>query len=61
MAKDNINRGPQSQPASDVKKHSSRFVPMHVGRNTVHVDPRALKHLIDTLRARLDPESKMSN
>jgi hypothetical protein len=61
MANDNINRGPQSQPATTVKNHASPFVPMHVGKSTVQVDPRALRHLIDTLRAKVDPESKVSN
>ena len=53
MTNDNIKRGSQSVSASTGKMTTSPSVTMHVGRNTVEIDPIALKRLLDTLKARL--------
>lgn len=58
MANDNVSRDSQSEPAKTGKRNTPTSVSMHVGRNTVEVDPDALKHLIDTLRARLSARSE---
>jgi hypothetical protein len=60
MANDNKNRSQQCEPANTAE-NTSRTVPMHIGRNTVQVDPRALRHLIETLRARLYREPRVSH
>ena len=56
MANDNISRRSQSDPTTG-KRDTPSSVSTHVGRNSVEIDPNALKHLIDTLRAS-SPEEK---
>jgi len=58
MANDNISRSSQSEPPITGKGNTQASVSTHVGRNSVEIDPNALKHLIDTLRASSQPEVK---
>jgi hypothetical protein len=58
MANDKVSRNSQSEPANTDKRTTPSSVSMRVGRNTVEVDPDALKRLIDTLRARLSSRSE---
>jgi hypothetical protein len=58
MANDNIGRSSQSAPPITGKGDSPPSVSTHVGRNSVEIDPNALKHLIDTLRASSSPAEK---
>jgi hypothetical protein len=51
MANDN-------DPPMTGKRDTPPSVSTHVGRNSVEIDPNALKHLIDTLRASSPPEVK---
>ena len=58
MANDNIGRSSQSDPPMTGKRDTPPSVSTHVGRNSVEIDPNALKHLIDTLRASSPPTVK---
>ena len=61
MANHSTKRDAESMPANTVERTTSTSVSTHVGRNTVQIDARALRCLIDTLRARLHSEAKARN
>ena len=48
-----INRGPQSASEDASNESSSSIISTHIGKNAVQIDLDALRHLIDTVRARL--------
>jgi hypothetical protein len=56
MANDTVKRGHQSVEENTSKRTTS--ISAHVGQNAVQIDAIALRHLIETLRAKLTPEPK---
>jgi hypothetical protein len=58
MANDTVKRGPQNVSENTQERPLSLPVSTHVGQNTVQIDASALRHLIDTVRARLSSERK---
>ena len=61
MTNDTVKRGPQNVSENTPERPLSFPVSTHVGRETVQIDASALRHLIDTLRARLSSERKSPN
>ena len=60
MANDTVKRGHQSVEENTSEKATSSPISARVGRDTVQIDAVALRHLIETIRARLNPERKSS-
>jgi hypothetical protein len=60
MANDTVKRGHQSVEENTSEKATSLPISTHVGQNTVQIDVIALRHLIETIRARLNPERRSS-
>jgi hypothetical protein len=58
MANDSVKRGHQSVEENTSKKATAFPISTHVGQNTVQIDVSALRHLIETIRARLTHERK---
>jgi hypothetical protein len=54
----NVSLGPQSAPANTEKIGAApSTIATHVAGHKVRIDPTALRHLIDTLRAKLRSQS----
>jgi hypothetical protein len=55
------NNNTKPSAASTSKKSSLSSVPTRVGKDAVTIDPNALRHLIDTLRAKLPHRNQGRN
>jgi hypothetical protein len=53
MANENVKLGSQSASAKTGGTDTSPLVSTHVAGTKVQIDPGALKHLVETLRTRL--------
>ena len=56
LKKDGKSPVEKSEVGSNFEEdHHTSPVPTRVGRNTVHIDVPALKHLVDTVKDKLKP------
>ena len=58
MTNDETRFRSQNVPVNTKATKTTPLVATRVGADTVHIDPAALRHLVKTMKTKLEPEDK---